>query len=421
MQEERTNVPKIRFKGYAEEWEERKFESLLDKKDGIRRGPFGSALKKEFFVSESEYVVYEQQNAIYDNYETRYNITKEKFEELSKFELKPTDFIMSGAGTIGRISKVPNGINKGVFNQALIRFRINKSITDSEYFVQFVRADFMQRKLTGANSGSAITNLVPMSEVKNWIIKVPKINEQQKIGSFFKQLDDTITLHQRKLDLLKETKKGFLQKMFPKNGAKVPEIRFPGFTEDWEQRKLGEVVERVTRKNKKLESIRPLTISAQEGLIDQNEFFNKTVASRDVSGYYLVKKGEFAYNKSYSNGYPWGAVKRLNQYDMGVLSTLYIVFKPKKIDSDFLEKYYDTTYWYKEVSKHAAEGARNHGLLNIAASDFFETEIVMPLKIEEQQKIGNFFKQLDDTIALHQRELDSLKEMKKSLLQQMFV
>lgn len=201
---------------------------------------------------------------------------------------------------------------------------------------------------------------------------------------------------------------------------KQPEIRFPGFTEDWEQRKLGEVVERVTRKNKKLESIRPLTISAQEGLIDQNEFFNKTVASRDVSGYYLVKKGEFAYNKSYSNGYPWGAVKRLNQYDMGVLSTLYIVFKPKKIDSDFLEKYYDTTYWYKEVSKHAAEGARNHGLLNIAASDFFETEIVMPLKIEEQQKIGAFFKQLDDTIALHQRKLDLLKETKKGFLQKMF-
>lgn len=199
-----------------------------------------------------------------------------------------------------------------------------------------------------------------------------------------------------------------------------PEIRFPGFTDDWEQRKLGEVVERVTRKNKKLESIRPLTISAQEGLIDQNEFFNKTVASRDVSGYYLVKKGEFAYNKSYSNGYPWGAVKRLNQYDMGVLSTLYIVFKPKKIDSDFLEKYYDTTYWYKEVSKHAAEGARNHGLLNIAASDFFETEIVMPLKIEEQQKIGAFFKQLDDTIALHQRKLDLLKETKKGFLQKMF-
>ncbi|MCT0459144.1 restriction endonuclease subunit S [Lactococcus cremoris] len=207
-------VPELRFAGFADDWEERKFESLLDKNEGVRRGPFGSALKKDLFVKESPYVVYEQQNAIYDHYETRYNISKEKFEELHKFELIADDFIMSGAGTIGRISKVPKGIKKGVFNQALIRFRINKELTDSEYFLQFIRADFMQRKLTGANPGSAITNLVPMSDVKKWEIKVPIKEEQQKIGSFFKQLDDTIALHQRKLDLLKEQKKGFLQKMF---------------------------------------------------------------------------------------------------------------------------------------------------------------------------------------------------------------
>ena len=207
-------VPELRFKGFTDDWEERKFESLLDKNEGVRRGPFGSALKKDLFVKESPYVVYEQQNAIYDHYETRYNISKEKFEELHKFELIADDFIMSGAGTIGRISKVPKGIKKGVFNQALIRFRINKELTDSEYFLQFIRADFMQRKFTGANPGSAITNLVPMSDVKKWEIKVPIKEEQQKIGSFFKQLDDIIALHQRKLDLLKEQKKGFLQKMF---------------------------------------------------------------------------------------------------------------------------------------------------------------------------------------------------------------
>ncbi|EGP4874554.1 type I restriction endonuclease subunit S [Enterococcus faecium] len=209
-------VPELRFAGFADDWEERKFESLLDKNEGVRRGPFGSALKKDLFVKESPYVVYEQQNAIYDHYETRYNISKEKFEELHKFELIADDFIMSGAGTIGRISKVPKGIKKGVFNQALIRFRINKELTDSEYFLQFIRADFMQRKFTGANPGSAITNLVPMSDVKKWEIKVPIKEEQKKIGSFFKQLDETIALHQRKLDLLKEQKKGFLQTMFAK-------------------------------------------------------------------------------------------------------------------------------------------------------------------------------------------------------------
>jgi len=204
----------INYLFFTDAWEQRKFEDLLDRKDGVRRGPFGSALKKEFFVDKSDYVVYEQQNAIYDNYKTRYNITKEKFEELKAFELKENDFIMSGAGTIGRISKVPKGINKGVFNQALIRFRINEKVTDSEYFIQFIRAEKMQRKLTGANPGSAITNLVPMKEVKYWDILIPNLEEQTKIGNFFKQLDDTIALHQRKIELLKETKKGFLQKLF---------------------------------------------------------------------------------------------------------------------------------------------------------------------------------------------------------------
>jgi len=205
-----------------------------------------------------------------------------------------------------------------------------------------------------------------------------------------------------------------------KNKANVPKIRFPGFTDPWEQRKLGEVAERVTRKNKDLESTLPLTISAQDGLVDQNMFFNKTIASRDVSGYYLVKNGEFAYNKSYSNGYPWGAVKRLDRYDMGVLSTLYIVFKLTDVNSDFLTKYYDTTYWYHEVSKHAAEGARNHGLLNIAASDFFETELTIPKDKAEQEKIGRFFNNIDQLITLHQRKLNHLQDKKKGLLQKMF-
>ena len=201
---------------------------------------------------------------------------------------------------------------------------------------------------------------------------------------------------------------------------KVPQIRFNGYSDDWVQRKLSEVTERVTRKNKNNESTRPLTISAQDGLIDQNDFFDKQVASRDVSGYFLVKNGEFAYNKSYSNGYPWGAIKRLDHYDMGVLSTLYIVFKPTNVSSQFLVSYYDTTKWYKEVAKNAAEGARNHGLLNIAPSDFFSTVLEIPTSIEEQDKIGDFLKKMDNLIAANQRKLDLLKEQKKGYLQKMF-
>ena len=175
----------------------------------------------------------------------------------------------------------------------------------------------------------------------------------------------------------------------------------------WEQRKLSDMVERVTRKNENLESELPLTISAQYGLIDQNEFFDKRIASRDVSGYYLLKKGEFAYNKSTSSDAPWGAVKRLDRYEMGVLSTLYIVFALKEdgnIDSDFLVSYYDTDCWHKGVQAIAAEGARNHGLLNITPADYFETVLTVPSDVKEQHQIGTFFAKLDSLITLHQRE-----------------
>ena len=178
-------------------------------------------------------------------------------------------------------------------------------------------------------------------------------------------------------------------------------------TISWEQRKLSDMVERVTRKNENLESELPLTISAQYGLIDQNEFFDKRIASRDVSGYYLLKKGEFAYNKSTSSDAPWGAVKRLDRYEMGVLSTLYIVFALKEdgnIDSDFLVSYYDTDCWHKGVQAIAAEGARNHGLLNITPADYFETVLTVPSDVKEQHQIGTFFARLDSLITLHQRK-----------------
>lgn len=204
---------------------------------------------------------------------------------------------------------------------------------------------------------------------------------------------------------------------------KVPKLRFPEFTDDWEQRKLGDVVERVTRKNSNLESNLPLTISAQYGLIDQNEFFDRRIASKDVSGYYLIKRGEFAYNKSTSNDAEWGAIKRLDRYEKGVLSTLYIVFKildEKQTSSDFLATYYDTNLWHKGIQAIAAEGARNHGLLNIAPSDFFNTSLMMPKSYEEQNKIGEFFLSLNKLITLHQRKCEVLKKLKKGLLQKMF-
>lgn len=202
-----------------------------------------------------------------------------------------------------------------------------------------------------------------------------------------------------------------------------PIIRFKGYQDDWEQRKLGNLADRVTRKNQDLVSELPLTISAQYGLIDQNEFFDKRVASKDVSGYYLIENGEFAYNKSTSTDAPWGAIKRLDRYENGVLSTLYIVFGIKEnnpVDSDFLVSYYSTNLWHKGIHEIAAEGARNHGLLNIAPADFFETKLMIPQDIEEQKKIGKYFEELERLITLHQRKCDETKRLKKYMLQKMF-
>ena len=263
------------------------------------------------------------------------------------------------------------------------------------------------------------------SNIQKTTVSYPSaMKEQQLIASYFSQLDHLITLHQRKFEKLTNVKKSMLEKMFPQNGSSYPEIRFKGFTDPWEQRKLGELVDRVVRKNTNNESTLPLTISAQYGLVDQITYFNNRVASRDVSNYYLVLNGEFAYNKSTSDGYPFGAVKRLDLYEKGVLSTLYIVFTPKKeqqIDSDFLTVFFDTDRWHKGVAERAAEGARNHGLLNISAEDFFDIDLSVPKDVAEQKQIGAFIRQLDNLITLHQRELEKLQNIKKSMLEKMFV
>ena len=294
---------------------------------------------------------------------------------------------------------------------------------DSAFLALTISSGATHKYLSSLAQGKSVVHL-HNSDIQSVSAKFPTKREQEKIHLIFGKIDTLITLHQRKYDKLQVLKKAMLEKMFPKNGSSVPEIRFKGFTDAWEQRKLGEVVERITRKNENLESTLPLTISAQYGLINQNEFFDKRIASKDVSGYFLVRNGEFAYNKSTSSDAPWGAIKRLDSYESGVLSTLYIVFEildERKTSSDYIVTYYNTDLWHKGIQAIAAEGARNHGLLNVAPADFFETNLTMPKDYAEQQQIGSFFQQLDHLITLHQRELEKLQNIKKSMLEKMFV
>ena len=200
---------------------------------------------------------------------------------------------------------------------------------------------------------------------------------------------------------------------------KRPKLRFPGFDEPWKAEKLSDFADRVTRKNTNNETSLPLTISSKDGLVDQISYFNKTVASKDMSGYYLLKNGEYAYNKSYSVGYDFGSVKRLDRYDMGALSTLYICFALKKHDSDFIKAYFDSLKWYREIYMISAEGARNHGLLNVPTDEFFDAKHYIPQDLAEQRKIANFMIALERRKEAQQSLVDNLKKYKRGLLSQL--
>lgn len=409
--------PKIRFKGYTKDWEQRKLIDYLEVSSEKNRdnrftkedvlsvsGEYGIVNQIEFQgrsfagASVSNYGVVENGDVVY---------TK------SPLKSNPYGIIKTNKGIPGIVS-------------TLYAVYKPKEITDSKFVQIYFELDSRMNSYMHplVNKGAKNDMKVSAENALKGMVSFPKKDEQEMISLYFSTLDNLITLHQRKCEQTKKLKKYMLQKMFPQNGAKVPEIRFDGFTYDWEQRKLGDLVDRVTRKNQDLVSELPLTISAQYGLIDQNEFFDKRVASKDVSGYYLIENGEFAYNKSTSTDAPWGAIKRLDRYENGVLSTLYIVFGIKEnnpVDSDFLVSYYSTNLWHKGIHEIAAEGARNHGLLNIAPADFFETRLMIPQDIEEQKKIGKYFIELEALITLHQRKCDELKKMKKYMLQNMFI
>jgi len=286
--------------------------------------------------------------------------------------------------------------NNYVFSTGYAQMRPN---IDTAFLMSFLQTDSFVKIVLDNCTGTSYP-AINSNDLSNLEISLPKsFEEQKKVGKTIISIDNLITLHQRKLFL------NFVKK------------------NDWEQRKLGEICQRVIRKNKNNESDLPLTIASQYGLIDQRDFFNKVVAAKDMSNYYLLRKGEFAYNKSYSNGFEYGSIKRLNAYEQGCLSTLYICFEitSDEVDSDYLECFFDTLKWYGDLSMICAEGARNHGLLNVDIKAFFaDINVSTPTNLKEQRKIATYLNNLDHLITLHQRKCDELKEFKKYMLQNMF-
>ena len=363
-------------------WEQRKLGDVLERRIEQRQQseeyPRLAFASGQGVIPLSERKTNNREQLTKDEYTKKYLVT-----ELNDIVYNPANVKY---GAIDR-----NKCGRGLISPIYVTFTTNEIPGFIERIV--TSHDFQQRALRFEEGTVTKRQSVnPEDLVTLDILVAPKREEQQKIATYFDSLDHLITLHQRK-----------------------PYFWNKFIVIDWEQRKLGDLVDRVTRKNQDLVSELPLTISAQYGLIDQNEFFDKRVASKDVSGYYLIENGEFAYNKSTSTDAPWGAIKRLDRYENGVLSTLYIVFGIKEnnpIDSDFLVSYYSTNLWHKGIHEIAAEGARNHGLLNIAPADFFETKLMIPQDIEEQKKIGKYFEELERLITLHHHKLFIINGLK---------
>ena len=249
----------------------------------------------------------------------------------------------------------------------------------------------------------------------------PCLQEQKKIGKMLSLLDERIATQNKIIEDLKKLKSAIVEKVFCSPNQEYPMCRIEGFEHALSTYKMSDFSSRIATKNKDSKCSLVLTIAAQYGLVNQESFFNKSVASENLTGYYLLHKGEFAYNRSYSAGYDWGAVKRLENYDEGVLSTLYICFKINEtiVDSDYLAYYFESTKWHRGLSDIAGEGARNHGLLNVSMADYFNTKHRFPL-IEEQKAIAKILNAITEKERKATLLGECYQKQKQYLLRQMF-
>ena len=240
------------------------------------------------------------------------------------------------------------------------------------------------------------------------------MKEENKISSFLSLLDKRIQTQIKIIEDLKKLKSAIIETSFYSP--------FEHFPQTYSLLRLTDFTKRITKKNNTCGISLVLTIAANYGLVSQEEYFNKSVASNNLSNYTIINKDDFAYNKSYSREYPWGAIKRLNNYPTGILSPLYYCFSINKhiVDSDYLMLYFESTKWHRQISDIAGEGARNHGLLNIAIPDFFNSCHVVP-PIETQRKISKYLMLLLDKIQLEEKTLSLLNLQKKYLLQTLFI
>ena len=306
----------------------------------------------------------------------------------------------------------------GIVSPAYTILRCKKPHSSFFYEAYFHTDEFINHILSKSVEGIRDGRQISYEAFKRLGLPYCDVSEQEKIAQLFCTLGHRIEKQQQMVDALKKYKRGVFETVFSQKVRLIPQSK----RKDWQKYKLSDFTTRITRKNGGQSDI-PLTISAQYGLIDQRDFFSKTVASADMSGYYLLRSGEYAYNRSTSNDYPFGSIKRLELYPMGAVSTLYLCFKVKDdiVLSDLAKWYFESSQWHRGVNEICAEGARNHGLLNVPTDCFFNTVHTLPSDPEEQFAIASYLSLFQARLDSTQAELEKLIRIRNGLMQRLFI
>lgn len=397
--------PKIRFKGFTKDWEQRK---LGDIYGSIGNAFVGTATP--YYAEHGHF--YLESNNVKDgqiNHNAEIFINDEFYEKQKDKWLHTGDMVMVQSGHVGHAAVIPEELDNTAAH-ALIMFRNPKEEIEPYFLNYEYQTDKAKKQIENITTGNTIKHILA-SDMQEFVVDIPKYEEQKVIASYFCNLDNLITLHQRKCEQTKNLKKYMLQKMFPQNGAKVPEIRFNGFTHDWEQRKLGEVFKEYSEKNHT--ELPALTIIQGGGTVkredsDRNLMYDES----NLSNYKMVRKDDFIVHlRSFEGGLEKSALD-------GIVSPAYHTFHSDVADSRFYYPYFRSHEFIKHKLVPHVYGIRDGRSIDIDGMKIIEIPYT---SMEEQRQIGDYLESLDHLITLHQRQCDELKKMKKYMLQNMFI
>ena len=425
-EQKKLNVPNLRFPEFQGEWEKCKVSDLLD----FYSTNSLSWDKLEYGTTNIQNLHY---GLIHVGLPTMVDIDKDNLPNIidgnvpKNYELcKEGDIVFADASEdTNEVAKAVEYYNlngkKVVCGLHTIHGRDNKNKTVVGYKGYAFSSMSFHHQIRRIAQGTKIYS-INSKNFSECYVGIPSKDEQQKIADLLRLIDERIATQNKIIEDLKKLKCAIIDEVFCSPKQREPNRRFERCTEPLSTYKMKDFCFRITDKNKENKCSLVLTIAAQYGLVDQESFFNKSVASENLTGYYILNKGDFAYNRSYSSGYAWGAVKRLDNYSEGVLSTLYICFRADEsiVNSDYLSYYFESSKWHKEVSDISGEGARNHGLLNISVSDYFNTEHRFAT-MSEQKRIASM---LNAIVIKEQNAIELGKlysKQKQYLLRQMFI